>query len=143
MLPRRRRRVQSVPQVRFGSHPNGVPPMRRLSLLLFAVAVLAAAGSSRAAEPDKIRVLIIDGQNNHAWQQTTPVLKKELEDCSRFAVDVATSPPSAKLPALPKDATAEQKAKHKQDVAAIQAEQRAKMEQFRPDLSKYQVVVSN
>jgi type 1 glutamine amidotransferase len=117
--------------------------MRRLSHLLFAVAVLAAAGSSRAAEPEKIRVLIIDGQNNHAWQQTTPVLKKELEDCGRFAVDVATSPPGAKLPALPKDATPEQKAKHNEQVKAIQTEQRTKMEKFHPDLSKYQVVVSN
>jgi type 1 glutamine amidotransferase len=116
--------------------------VRHLSLLLFAT-FLATCGLSRAAEPEKIRVLIIDGQNNHAWQQTTPVLKKELEDSGRFAVDVATSPPTAKLPALPKDATAEQKAKHKEEVAAIQAEQREKMAQFRPDLSKYQVVVSN
>ena len=36
-------------------------------------------------------VLLIDGQNNHAWQQTTPVLKKQLEGSGRFTVDVATS----------------------------------------------------
>ena len=36
-----------------------------------------------------IKVLIIDGQNNHAWQQTTPVLKKILEDTGKFTVDVA------------------------------------------------------
>jgi type 1 glutamine amidotransferase len=116
--------------------------MRRLALLAFALPLLVAV-SSRAAEPEKIRVLVIDGQNNHAWQQTTPVLKKELEDCERFAVDVATSPAALKLPTLPKDATPEQTAKHKEQVAALQAEQRAKMEKFRPDLSKYQVVVSN
>jgi type 1 glutamine amidotransferase len=116
--------------------------MRRLSLLAFAAVVLAVA-SSRAADPEKIRVLIIDGQNNHAWQQTTPVLKKELEDSGRFVVEVATSPPSLKVPALPKDATAEQKEQHRAEVAAAQLEQRKKMEQFHPDLSKYQVVVSN
>ena len=118
--------------------------MRRLSVLVLATAVLATAVPSRAAEPaEKVRVLIIDGQNNHNWQQTTPVLKKDLEACGRFAVDVATSPPSAKPAPLPKDATPEQQAKHKEALAALQVEQRAVMEQFRPDLSKYHVVVSN
>jgi len=27
----------------------------------------------------KIRVVLIDGQNNHDWRATTPLLKKELE----------------------------------------------------------------
>lgn len=39
-----------------------------------------------------IKVLLIDGQNNHAWQETTPVLKKILEDSGKFKVDVATTP---------------------------------------------------
>jgi hypothetical protein len=38
----------------------------------------------------KLRVLIVDGQNNHDWRTTTPHLKKSLEDCGRFTVDVAT-----------------------------------------------------
>ncbi|MBI3693953.1 MAG: ThuA domain-containing protein [Acidobacteria bacterium] len=40
-----------------------------------------------------LKALIIDGQNNHKWQETTPVLKKLLEETGLFAVDVATSPP--------------------------------------------------
>jgi type 1 glutamine amidotransferase len=44
-----------------------------------------------AAHPYK--VLIIDGQNNHAWQETTPVLKKILEETGLFQVSVATTPP--------------------------------------------------
>lgn len=56
----------------------------RLALLL---ALFAAA----FAAPKK--VLIVDGQNNHKWQETTPVMKKILEDTGLFQVDVATAPP--------------------------------------------------
>ncbi len=39
-----------------------------------------------------IRVLIVDGQNNHQWQETTPVLRDILDQTGRFVVTVATSP---------------------------------------------------
>jgi type 1 glutamine amidotransferase len=42
---------------------------------------------------DKLEVLIIDGQNNHKWQDTTPVLKHALESSGAFTVSVSTSPP--------------------------------------------------
>jgi len=51
---------------------------------------LITAGPLRA---ESIKVLIVDGQNNHDWKATTPVLRKALESSGRFAVDVATSPP--------------------------------------------------
>lgn len=82
---------------------------------LAAFTMLCAAVLSASAD-DKIKVLIIDGQNNHNWQQTTPVLKKILDDTGRFTVDVATSPPKGK---------------------------KEEMANFRPELAKYQVVVSN
>ena len=63
---------------------------------LSAIAVLFIAALSVNAADDKIKVLIIDGQNNHNWKQTTPVLKKIFEDTGRFTVDVATSPPPGK-----------------------------------------------
>lgn len=44
---------------------------------------------SFADEP--IKVLLVDGQNNHNWKQTSPILKAALESCGRFTVDVATS----------------------------------------------------
>jgi uncharacterized protein len=48
-------------------------------------------GAARGAE--KLRVLIIDGNNPyHDWQVTTPLLKQILEDSGRFQVDVATVP---------------------------------------------------
>jgi uncharacterized protein len=40
-----------------------------------------------------VSVLIIDGQNNHQWAETTPVLKRILEETGKFTVAVATSPP--------------------------------------------------
>lgn len=62
----------------------------------------------------KMKLLIVDGQNNHKWQETTPVLKRLLEETKLFDVDVATSPA------------------HGQDMTG-----------FKPNFAAYQVVVSN
>ena len=80
-------------------------------MLRFSVLLLIAAGVL-PAQP--IRALIIDGQNNHDWKSTTPVLKRQLEETGRFAVDVATTPPTG-----------------------------SDMSGFQPDFSKYRVIVSN
>ena len=58
-------------------------PISILATLLLAVSLTAA--------PKK--ALIVDGQNNHDWKATTPVLKKLLEDTGLFTVEVATTPP--------------------------------------------------
>lgn len=63
---------------------------------------------------DKIKALILDGQNNHNWKATTPILKKVLEESGRFSVDVATSP----------DKTGD-------------------ISKYRPKFASYQVVISN
>jgi type 1 glutamine amidotransferase len=65
-------------------------------------------------EPKPIKALIVDGQNNHDWKATTPVLKRLLEETGLFTVDVATTP-GAKEP----------------------------MDSFKPDFARYDVVVSN
>ena len=62
-----------------------------------------------------LRVLIIDGQNNHDWKATTPVMQKALEATGLFAVEVATTPAG--------------------DTPELAA--------FKPDFSKYQVVLLN
>jgi type 1 glutamine amidotransferase len=51
---------------------------------------MALAAAALAAPPYK--ALIVDGQNGHAWKDTTPILKRLLEETQLFAVDVATSP---------------------------------------------------
>jgi len=89
--------------------------MRFLLLGLVTFALIGRAQSADATPTMKL--LLIDGQNNHKWQETSPILKQILEGSGRFRVDMATSPP--------KGAKKEEMAK------------------FRPDLSKYAAIVSN
>lgn len=92
----------------------------RWFLLAAACILVTTALRSPAAEKapaEKINVLIIDGQNNHKWQVTTPALKAMLVKTGRFSVDVATTPGRR----APKDAWGK----------------------FRPDFGKYGVVLMN
>src|SRR2546425_13332349 len=57
--------------------------MTRRLLLAFSLAASLCSISSAA---DKIKVLIVDGQNNHQWKVTTPVLVNALESASCFTV---------------------------------------------------------
>jgi len=83
-------------------------------LLALGVGLLCAAGLHGA---EKIKVLLIDGQNNHRWKETTPVLVEALESNRAFDVTVSTTPPKK----APKKAWAK----------------------WHPDFSAYDVVVSN
>lgn len=66
--------------------------------LSFVILTAVLSDSLRAQVPntsnEKLRVLIIDGQNNHEWKATTPIIRKILESTGRFTVEVATSPPA-------------------------------------------------
>jgi type 1 glutamine amidotransferase len=73
----------------------------RAILALFAGLLIAAAPHAFAA--DKLKALIIDGQNNHHWQETTPALQKILEDSGLFVVTVATAPPGPDMSAFQPD----------------------------------------
>ena len=93
---------------------------KRLGLLAaVSVAVGLLTGTPVLAQDNKIKVVLIDGQNNHNWRATTPFLKKALEDAGRFTVDVSSylkpNDKPGSVPTVP----------------------------FPPDLSRYQVVVSN
>jgi type 1 glutamine amidotransferase len=77
-----------------------------LGIWLVMVAVVVAAPPHKA--------LIVDGQNGHDWESTTPVLKKLLEETGLFTVDVATSPPKGE-----------------------------DMSGFKPDFAEYDLLVSN
>ena len=58
--------------------------------------LLAAACVHRPAAHDAprapVRVLIVDGQNNHDWPRTTAALRAALDSTGRFAVSVSTAP---------------------------------------------------
>ena len=88
--------------------------IKAVSFFLAAL-VLLGAFTLRAADP--IRVMILDGESGgsyHKWQLVTPVLKKQLDETGLFQVDVVTAPPA------------------NGDFSA-----------FKPDFSKYKVVVFN
>ncbi|MGF1581479.1 MAG: ThuA domain-containing protein [Gemmataceae bacterium] len=51
---------------------------------------LLLVGTATADQP-KLKALIVDGQNNHNWRATTPVLKEYLEQTGLFTVEVATT----------------------------------------------------
>jgi type 1 glutamine amidotransferase len=86
--------------------------MKSLIVRTVLAAILILPAWVQAATP--IRVVILDGANNHAWQKTTPVLKKMLDDAGIFQVDVLTIPGKG-----------------------------GDFINFKPEWSKYQVVVSN
>ncbi|HWA97317.1 MAG TPA: ThuA domain-containing protein [Pirellulales bacterium] len=67
-------------------------PVKSFAWSTVAVMMLVAPTLATAKEP-ALKAMIVDGQNNHDWQATTPLLKKHLEDSKLFTVDVATSPP--------------------------------------------------
>lgn len=82
---------------------------------LCALILIATVVPAKSAGP--IKAMLIDGESGgpyHAWQLTTPVLKKELEDTGLFQVDVVTAPPS-----------------------------NGDFSGFKPDFKRYQVVISN
>jgi type 1 glutamine amidotransferase len=70
--------------------------MKRTVFIALWIALLSIFLSTHANAIDKpILVLIVDGQSGgpyHAWQLTTSILKKELEETKLFQVTVATSP---------------------------------------------------
>lgn len=69
----------------------------KLVRLLIACGLFLSAASVPAAE--KLKAIIVDGQNNHAcWPKTTPMMKRYLEDTGLFTVDVVTHAPTGEDP---------------------------------------------
>lgn len=109
---------------------------RQFALLGIAAAVFACGMRSAPAGQKKVKtlkLLIIDGQNNHNWKATTPVLKTFLEASKRFTVDVATSPPRLRI----------RKGTPKEKADELRAEAETAWSKFRPKFKDYDVVLSN
>ena len=107
-------------------------------LLLVVLSVLVGWWSTAAAdEAAAIRVLIVDGQNNHKeWPATTALMKDDLEQTGRFEVDVARTKytwkgdeflPEFSLPGIETESLPEPKADPN----------------FAPTFSDYDVVICN
>src|SRR5271169_1845344 len=86
--------------------------MKVVRIIVFLGAAIWLGQAASAASP--IRALIIDGQNNHDWRHTTPVLKQILEGSGLFQVDVLTTPPKG-----------------------------GDFSGFKPEFARYRVVISN
>ena len=67
--------------------------IRTFAVCLALLAFLSFTPTAVVAAEPALSALIVDGQNNHDWPSTTPLLMKMLEDSGLFRVDVATSPP--------------------------------------------------
>lgn len=77
--------------------------------------VLALSIPALAAPP--IKVMLLDGEQGgpyHAWQETSPYLKRMLDETKLFHVDVVTAPPAG-----------------------------GDFSNFKPDWAKYKVIVAN
>ena len=61
-----------------------------LRALLVCAVTVALTFALRAAAP--IRVMLLDGANNHDWQSTTPLIHKALDDAGLFETTVVTVP---------------------------------------------------
>lgn len=66
-------------------------------LFLIAIAAICFCGGCgtedmKAENNNLTNVLILSGQNNHAWQQTTPVLVELFEQNENFRVDIDEQP---------------------------------------------------
>lgn len=89
-----------------------------ITALMLLLSGLAGGSDPAAAAPqEKLRVLIVDGVNNHDWPTTTAAIAELLRSSGRFEVEVSTSPA--------RDAAAEEWAK------------------WRPRFSDHHVVLSN
>lgn len=87
--------------------------MKKTILTLIVFVLLAVPTLAAPA----IRVMLLDGESGgpyHKWQLVTPVLKKQLEETGLFQVEVVTAPPA-----------------------------NGDFSKFKPEFSKYQVVVMN
>jgi uncharacterized protein len=87
----------------------------RFCLIALSAVVLCAGLMAQTAGP--IRVMLLDGESGgsyHKWQLVTPVLKKQLDETGLFQVDIVTAPPA-----------------------------NGDFSNFKPDFSKYRVVVFN
>lgn len=68
-----------------------------VGILTVCLCILCIPRSDAQAQKEKIRLLIVDGQNNHSnWPQTTQLMKGYLEETGLFTVDIATTPPEGK-----------------------------------------------
>lgn len=120
-------------------------------LFLTIAALLCALFWSFAADEKPtsrtLRVLIIDGRNNHDWISTTESLRATLKATARFEVSVATAPDSGlpKAPRKPRSDDAKVLAAFEEAQARYKAlpKNQTEWDAWQIDFSKYDTVILN
>lgn len=99
---------------------------------LIFTAILATAAQAQ----DTLKVLLIDGQSNHAaWPKTSPMIIQILEGSGLFDVTLSRTPPE--------DGRKADYSKGQPTVEDMPAELQAEWAKWQPDFSQFDVVVSN
>ncbi|MEM6799935.1 MAG: ThuA domain-containing protein [Bacteroidota bacterium] len=101
--------------------------------------------------PNKLRALIIDGQNNHGvWPKTTVMMKDFLEETNLFEVDIERTAFTWQGPHCDPSLGGEENRKQLIAQYPIEGGKKTEMTEepqadpnFSPDFSKYDVVISN
>jgi len=103
----------------------------------FIISLFLALGISGAAQ-EKIKVLIVDGQNNHQiWPKSTIMMKQYLEETGLFKVDIS------RTQFIWKAEREQDYLKLATDQKQQQVEQPITDPNFRPKFHNYDVVISN
>jgi uncharacterized protein len=89
----------------------------RRRFALSSLAFLAASSPNAPSQSSKVRVLIVDGVNNHDWMAATNAIAEILVATTVFSVDVSTTPPRGAAPEA--------------------------WNSWHPDFSRYDVVINN
>jgi len=107
-------------------------------IVLFCCLAVTNPALADGGSDDKIKVLIVDGQNNHGdWPKITAMLKQYLETSGKFTVDIQRSQFTWRGDNWLKEYGLS-------DGKEYQALKKAKTDpDFKPDFSKYHVVVNN
>lgn len=122
-----------------------------LPILLLVISI-SVYGSEPPAQKKKLKALIIDGQSNHGiWPKTTAMMKDYLEQTGLFTVDVERTamawvgPHNDNDPSFGKEKRLKVLEQYPAagGKAVTSVEKPAPDPGFKPDFSKYDVVISN
>jgi len=91
--------------------------INRRQFTLRSLALLAVSSRDAHSQRAPVRVLIVDGINNHDWQAATHAITQILTATGLFSVDISTTPPRGAPPEA--------------------------WNSWRPDFSRYDVVINN
>lgn len=118
--------------------PSRLFPIKTIMKNLLNIALATGFAFASASGADKIKVLIIDGQNNHsAWPKTTLIMRDDLRATGKFDVDIARTK-------FTWNGKQEAASLRLADVGPTEDLPRPKTDpDFKPDFSKYNVIVSN